>query len=650
MNRIKQALKEPLIQKQNMVYEYLLDKQSVLYQDWITRIEIQEKERLCTDQEKLPSCRVIEYKDCTDDLDTKSIKEEIVVFTSDCMGLASDALLQIQNAFFANKECMLVYGDEDEWNVNGTIRMNPWFKPDWSPDYLLSYFYFGNVFAIRKNLLQKKECFHSKNGLKNLYAFVLSVSLGKTKQNIFHIHHVLFHSHNLQMLCKEKEYDEIRENAVNQLKTENSRTDNPCVSIIVPSKDNPAIVENLFQSIVEFTTDVEYELILVDNGSSKENRETLNNLQQKYPFQYIYKEQPFNFSKMCNLGAENAKGGYLLFLNDDVKVQQTKWLSAMLEKAKLNYVGAVGAKLYYPESKMIQHAGITNLRLGPVHKLQFKEDSRGYYYDRNLCVINVLAVTGACMMVNKRVFDKVHGFDETLSVAFNDVDLCFRLYEAGYVNVQRNDIHLWHYESLSRGNDEAYEKQIRLASERELLYQKHPGLYAKDPYYHPYLNNDILDTNFSYAYQYESGRNVTQILPRVYKGKLKDKWRNECLQISIEYAGVLEKWIHPEDKQADGFYLQGYSFVMGSDNSCYQKFLLLQEKEKNIIYQIPFNEVYRPDLEMNLDSEEKTLLCGFSIAFDRKDLKEGDYRIGVLAKDRCSRQRLYRFTQKYIKV
>ena len=166
----------------------------------------------------------------------------------------------------------------------------------------------------------------------------------------------------------------------------------------------------------------------------------------------------FNFSKMCNLGAKAATGEYVLFLNDDIEAIDDVWLDAMLSHAQKKHVGAVGAKLYYPDSNTIQHAGITNLRLGPVHKMQFLQDVRPYYDGRNIFDCNVIAVTGACLMVRKTVFEECGGFSEDLAVAFNDVELCFRLYEAGYYNVQCNSAVLYHHESLSRGNDESKEK------------------------------------------------------------------------------------------------------------------------------------------------------------------------------------------------
>ena len=662
---MKQALKKPLIQKQNILYLNKLDEQVCLYDDWIKRVEEKENTTLHQPQgsyqrhsyepdhvivvEGAP-IKVVTYSECGYYFDLKKLEDEILIFATNKDDLSKDAINLIAQSFSLYPECEFIYGDEDEVNSNKMVRMNPWFKPDWSPDMLLSFFYFGNVFAIRTKVFRDISWLKSEDYMANLYDFCLKATMGKNSVQIKHLCRVLFHSHNLAALCISGDYEWVRQEAKNNLEKKCKCEEPPFVSIIIPSKDQPDVLKNCISSIYEKTQDVNFEIIVVDNGSNTENKDKIEQLKKTYSFQYLYAPQPFNFSKMCNQGAQNASGNYLLFLNDDIEIRQKKWLFLLLQKAALSHVGAVGAKLCYPKSKMIQHAGITNLRLGPVHKLQFKEDKRSYYYHRNQIAMNVLAVTGACLMVYKGIFEKLSGFDESFGVAFNDVDFCFRIYEAGYQNVVRNDIHLWHYESLSRGNDENLEKQKRLSKERNLLYHKHPDLYAKDPYYHPYLSRDILDTNYSFAYQYESGRCAEQIKPIRMKTELKSSWENECLILSMEYAGDLNQWIDAISKEGDGIYLQGYAFVAGSDNSCYKRFILLRNKENGILYKIPCNDVFRPDLEMNLDGSENALLCGFSIMFDRDCVEKGEYQLGVLVKEKCSRQKLYRFSPKCLTI
>ncbi len=641
MGRIRQWIKEPLIQRKNRIYRRQLDDRTELYDTWIRRVE---------NQKQIPKTerpvQVIPYAECTADFSIADLKQEILIFTEDEELLANRAVDEICQVFEQNEQAVLVYGDEDELNSNEAIRMNPQFKPDFSPDTLLSYFYFGTTFAVKKSELLKLVFRKDADPLRNLYSLVLQLCIGKTREQICHINAILSHSHNLSSMCLDDSFDDIRKAASQTL----SKSPVKLVSIIIPTKDHPEVLKNCIQSIRERTQEAEYELIVVDNGSSAAHQESYQQLSDQYQFQYIYSVQEFNFSRMCNQGAAQAKGDCLLFLNDDVEVRQTKWLALMCEKASCLSTGAVGVKLYYPESKMIQHDGITNLRLGPVHKMQFQDDKGHKYLEHNTVDRNVLAVTGACLMLRHSLFTKIGGFDENFAVAFNDVDLCFRLFEAGYQNVLVNETHLWHYESLSRGRDEEREKLKRLQEERTLLYQRHRALYARDPYDHPFMDKDILDTNYSFAYQFESGRNAKNYEVQASRRMLRPEWTNECLMISLEYAGSVLKWTENSDELDSGMYLQGYAFVAGSDNSCYKNTILLQEETKGILYEIPIDPVYRPDLFMNLDEEEHAALCGFCMMFEKEDMEQGTYRIGVLAKDTCSRQRLLKFTQTYITI
>ena len=205
----------------------------------------------------------------------------------------------------------------------------------------------------------------------------------------------------------------------------------------------------------------------------------------------------FNFSRMCNLGVKNSSGDILLFLNDDIEVLDGQWLENMVGHAQVPYTGAVGAKLLYPDRDSIQHIGIINIKLGPVHLFARYTDKSTYYFNRNRIEYNYLAVTAACLTIERRKFDEVGGFDEGLAVAYNDVDFCFKLFEAGYYNVIRNDAVLIHYESISRGDDrDSDEKYARLMKEQQVLYEKHPRFDRIDPFYN--INLTQRKDNFSY--------------------------------------------------------------------------------------------------------------------------------------------------------
>ena len=232
-------------------------------------------------------------------------------------------------------------------------------------------------------------------------------------------------------------------------------TGNPLVSVIIPSKDNVKVYERCIQTLYEKTAYKNFEVIHVDNGSSEENKRGYENIARTYGVQYHYQPMNFNFSAMCNIGAKQAKGSYLLFLNDDIEIIKGDWLERMLGQAMQQHVGAVGAKLLYPGIGNIQHTGVINLSQGPVHCFANMPDDVIYDFCRNKLDFNYSAVTGACLLLSREKFDAVGGFEEELPVAYNDVDLCFKLTEQGYFNVLRNDAVLYHHESVSRGYDHA---------------------------------------------------------------------------------------------------------------------------------------------------------------------------------------------------
>ena len=645
LDGLKELIRAPRVRQLNNRYLKELDEQYVSYDSWIRQKEL---EYLAGTMPNTDDVQVVEYSE----LGRAKLAADVILFVSDRHKLSSRALHAVISVFNEHPETKVVYGDEDEYNSDRTVRMNPTLRPEWSPDTLTSYLYMGNVIAMRKDIVP--------DGITDIYAMVLKATEGLSREQVRHVDYVLFHNDYSKTLYPEGATAE--DDIYGVAETE------PFVSILIPSKDNPDVLAQLLKSIATRTkissqniTGVSYEIIVLDNGSASENKIKIEQIiagvkeYAKEGFkgaEYLYSPQEFNFSKICNELAANAKGNYLLFLNDDIEVRDSEWLCKMLKYAVRKHVGAVGAKLYYPDSKMIQHCGITNLRLGPVHKLQYKEDNRVYYDHASDMDRDVIAVTGACLMTDKKIFDEVGGFDETLAVAFNDVDLCFTLYEAGYYNVVVNTTHLWHYESLSRGDDESREKIARLMRERQRLYEKHPALYMKDPYYHDYLTRDILDSNYTYAYEYEYDGSVKipARAPRKIRYKIKDKWNNECLIISLEQCGTLEYWLGPEHKNEENehtIYIAGYSFVAGSDNSCFE-FKLLLKNDKGDIYELPCNRIYRPDLEINLDENERPALCGFSAIPDMSDMPKGDYQVGVLARGLASRLTLCRFTNRYV--
>ena len=326
----------------------------------------------------------------------------------------------------------------------------------------------------------------------------------------------------------------------------------------------------------------------------------------------------------------------------------------------LPFGGGVVAKLLYPGSSIIQHAGITNLRVGPAHKLQFLDDKTVHYYGMNRGVHDMLAATGACLMMRREVFEEAGGFCEDLAVAFNDVDLCYKIYEKGYYNIVRNDVTLYHHESLSRGKDgESEEKQLRLLGEKDLLYERHQELYGKDPFYHPYLTTDMLEQVYSPACRYQVSLEMpwSKVEP---SGKAFLAAREDaCLVVGMECAMDIYKWkygVEPSKGKVQassedmGFYFQGYSFVIGSDNSCYDKKLLLKAKESGVVYEISLDNRYRQDIKNNLPDQLNVDLTGFAAKLQMGRIPKGIYQFGMLACDRCSRIKLVNWSSWTIEV
>lgn len=750
MASLKQNLKQILIDRQHKLYAKEVAAKNLTYDSWIREQEkgleidssilVKRKKSLTNDFEKVISgssesenegnaskknelCQLFEVVD--ENRQNMKIKTGIfiskklflrnmgtffekvdsdVVFLSVYEGECSEnAYGMIFGQFASNENIILIYGDED--TQEESIRENPWFKPDWSPDRFLSCFYFGGLVAVRMDALKKAYASCVEKGIfdplqeqqdqeqQDMGAFYLLLFEMLRMENAFvkrheksempvcHIPQVLYHS-------KKKGYEQIRdfklpERMVKEFEAQlesgqqvQENGENILLSVIIPSKDNPDVLFHCLDSLIE-RTDKKYsfEVILVDNGSSEENRkwivdktEELNqnkeNTEDVRPdfrrCRYLYEPMTFNFSRMCNLGAAAAKGRLLLFLNDDMEIIQPDWMERMIEKALLPYAGAVGAKLLYPDSDIIQHAGITNLRVGPAHKLQFLSDEKVHYFGMNRGVHDMLAVTGACLMVKREVFEQAGGFREELAVAFNDVDLCYTIYEQGYYNIVRNDVVLYHHESLSRGKDgESREKQLRLLKEKDILYEKHQEIYGWDPFYHPYLTTDMLESEYSPAYRYQVTLDMPWSKVETATEQAGGAREDQCLVVGMECAMDIYKWqygvspekgkvkVNPEDM---GYYFQGYSFVIGSDNACYKKKLLLKNQENERIWAIPVENRYRQDIKNNLKDQLNVDLTGFAAKMRREDLPAGIYQFGMLAEDKCSRQKLVNWSNWVLEV
>lgn len=572
------------------------------------------------------------------DLETEGVPADFEVLVFGEGEEASDARERIAAFFAKYPQVQFLYGDEDILDGKGGYH-SPWLKQDWSPDSYLCRDYLGSLLAVRRELYGRlTEAQKQEEGGCHDALVELAGGYKRGCQQIGHLREILFHRKEAWMPAGEGRPGRRLADA----SQESAPQKEELVSIIIPSKDNPEILGRCLETVTQTVRQQPYEIVIVDNGSNEGNREkitqkiegimqTYANIAQKsgevpQEIRYLYRPMPFNFSHMCNLGAQEAKGNLLLFLNDDIEAVSTGWLEELADKARREWVGAVGIKLLYPDSDRIQHTGVVNIVLGPVHKLQFQEDNKCYYDGRNQGVWDYLAVTGACLMIRREVFEEAGGFDEQLQVAFNDVDLCFTLYELGYHNVVVNTFHLVHHESLSRGHDESEEDQKRLMQERDILYGRHSKLERKDPYYHPRLNRKRLDTTIRPAF--EEGRTIPDRRVCELAEDIEGVREDECLRLIVELATARR--------------VQGYAVVLGSDNACFETKLLFQDKEKGDLYQLEYTPQCRNDIAQNMPDQKNIALCGFEVDIIAP-LPPGEYRIGAVSRDVISGLRIVRW-------
>ncbi len=623
--------------------------------------------------------------------------------------LSPHAFSEVKSFFAANSGCLLAYADEDFYWEDLTKRMEPWFKPVYSPDTLLAFQCWGHFLAVRISVLEGMSfrMVSMKNPVRGFYEICLRLEeriieltggdFWKMQEAIGNLEAVLWHRSYqppeerrgelarvasprerfaLVRACLRKElaggrllegasadyvtlkldtllrrgirvalapgadpdiYHLLYDTSVSGTeRCTRSGSENMAVaphrvvSVIIPSKDHPETLEKCLRSFKEKTRYRFYEWIVVDNGSSGENREKMEKLKKLYGFTYVYEPMPFHFSKMCNLGEKKARGDLILLMNDDMEIIEGSWLGRMAGQALQPHVGAVGAKLWYAGTENIQHAGITNLKIGPSHKLITFPDQEDYYFGRNRVTYNVTAVTGACLMVSRKKYEQVGGLDESLPVAYNDVDFCFKLLEAGYVNVLRNDAILYHCESLSRGLDEqSGEKWERLLADKERLYKRHPAFRGKDPFYH----RDLIDNASHYACNFKFPHEdalCTQDAVFVPKSGLKKTWRKawkDILQLTVDRAELQHKIVKEEP---DILWIMGWSYVHEADNAAFERKVVLQRADGAGYLAVP-EDWHRADVETVLPGEKNIGLAGFVLRLRREELAAGEYRVGMLA-------------------
>jgi O-antigen biosynthesis protein len=425
--------------------------------------------------------------------------------------LAENALYEVVKELNKVVDTDVIYTDEDKVSTAMDEYFSPNFKPDFNLDMLRSNNYFCHFFVAKKELIEAVGGFRGEyNGAQDYDLFLRCI---EKAERIGHIPKILYHWRVHQEstadnpLSKMYAY-EAGKKAIEQhlkrcgvmakvSKTENlgfyrvkyQQEGNPVVSILIPNKDQKETLDQCLKSIEEHTDYENYEIIIIENNSTE--KETFEYYKQiRNPkIRVIEWKDEFNYSAINNYGVRNAKGEYLLFLNNDIEVIHSDWLREMLSNCQREEVGAVGAKLYYPDNT-VQHAGVI-VGIGGVAGSVFVGLKRGYtgYMHRASIQQNLSAVTAACMMVKKPVFEEVGGFEEKLKVAFNDIDFCLKIREKGYLIVYDPYVELYHYESKTRGAEDTTEKIRRFQSEIEYM-RSHWNSILKngDPAYNPNLS------------------------------------------------------------------------------------------------------------------------------------------------------------------
>jgi glycosyltransferase involved in cell wall biosynthesis len=442
--------------------------------------------------------------------------------------LTEHALLLMAEAISAFPDAGLIYSDEDKLGPQGQ-RESPNFKPDWNHDLCLAQNLVCHLTAIRSDLMRRIGGMRKGFEGAQDHDLVLRIAEQLQPGQIVHVPHVLYHwrmhAGSTAAGADVKPYaQEAGRRAVQEHLQRSSSPATvesvgsgryrvrwplpaalPLVSILIPTRNQLGLLRQCIQTLDRLTDYPNRELIVIDNGSDDaDTLAYLKALEARPDLRVLRDPRPFNYSALNNLAARQARGEYLALLNNDIEVIDGQWLGEMLSLACRPEVGAVGAKLLYPDLS-IQHGGVIlgTTRgdgfggvAGPAQKGLAR--AAGGYAGRALLTQAFSAVTAACMVVKRSKFDQVGGLEEThLAVAYNDVDLCLRLQRAGYINLWTPFAELIHHESVSRGRDRSADNQDRFMHERAYMQQRWGDTLRRDPAYN--LNLNLAQGDFSLA-------------------------------------------------------------------------------------------------------------------------------------------------------
>ncbi len=418
--------------------------------------------------------------------------------------LSSDALYEIARKINLHSKCDFIYADEKPRNENEAF-----YKPDWCPDSFLSRNYIGCFAVIKRELVNQIGGFHAD--YEDVLHYDLYLRLTELTSSIFHIPKIIYHKRSDRRVRKTSINDAglqalkaaitrrgLNAHAEQLLHAPNCYTvrfkPHPHkISIIIPTKDQTQVLKTCLDSIYTKTTYKNFEVIVVSNNSTEQSLfSLLENYKNNHGnFHYYESNQPFNYSKLMNEAVSRVTSEFLLFLNNDMELISSDWLQDMLGQAERPSIGAVGVKLLY-FNNTIQHAGIVMGSKNGLTSHTFIGDPQNIprHFHQVDTINNYSAVTAACLMCRKTVFNEVNGFDESLQITFNDVDFCLKLIERGYYNIYLPHVELYHYESLTRGSHFKTASTIKQHSiEIEIMRARWSNYLDYDPCYSMHLDH-----------------------------------------------------------------------------------------------------------------------------------------------------------------
>jgi GT2 family glycosyltransferase len=417
-------------------------------------------------------------------------------------------------------DLQLLFADEDKMDENRR-RFAPYFKPQWNPDLLLAQNYVIHPLIVRTDLARAVGGFDSRYDGAQDHDFVLRCSERIKETQVRHIPRILYHWRTVagstaDLLGAKPYANAARKAAVEahlgrrgitahvSVEGDNQRIQYPppnsLVSIIIPTRDRGGLLEKCLASIREKTSFNNYELVIVDNGTTEPAAHALlDQAAATERTRVLYSPGQFNYSELCNKGAAAANGEVLVFLNNDVEVMNSGWLTELVSQASRPEVGIVGARLWFADGRL-QHAGIVlnPQRIGSYAYFRKTRSDPGYFSQLQL-VRDVAAVTGACMGVRAEVLARLGGLNEReLGIAFNDIDFCLRAWEAQLRVVWTPHAELIHHESSSRGLEDTVQKQSRFHNELAYMQERWGPILRDDPFYNP--NLDLTDELYALAF------------------------------------------------------------------------------------------------------------------------------------------------------